>query len=60
MKNEMFDDQGKFVERDVHVQVFDHSQELPVVEVLTLEQQAMFVTWNRSRIESERNKRDGL
>ncbi len=34
MKDEMFDDQGKFVERDVHVQVFDHSQELPAVEVL--------------------------
>jgi len=37
MKNEMFDEQGKFVERDGHTQVFDHSQELPAVEVITKE-----------------------
>ncbi|MFH0847926.1 MAG: hypothetical protein V1857_00300 [archaeon] len=42
MKNEMFDDQGKFVERDVHAQVFDHSQELPAVEVVTADHMAIF------------------
>ena len=42
MKNEMFDEQGMFVERDVRVQLFDHSQELPAVEVITAEQAAIF------------------
>jgi hypothetical protein len=60
MKNDMFDEQGRFAGNGVHVQVFDHSQELPAVEAITPEQEAIFVTWNRSRIESERNKRDGL
>jgi hypothetical protein len=31
--NEMFDKEGRFVGKEKHVQVFDHSQELPAVEV---------------------------
>lgn len=37
MKTEMFNDQGMFIERDVHMQLFDHSQELLAVEVITKE-----------------------
>jgi hypothetical protein len=34
MNKEMFDEQGRFAGNGVHVQVFDHSKELPAVEVL--------------------------